>query len=282
MDSAFCTLMMILIAAGVDGIELSVKIPDSKLEAAIEDVVEEETKTIETKLETRLETKLESIETKLETKLESKLESVEGRLSEMEKGSPSKKPEPEPEPEPEPSPKPEPESEPESEPETEREILTERVRIPYNGIAGASHANYGNYGGYRPQNAFEGKTDDYFQSKIGGFPQYIFFRFAEEHIVSKIGFTSVRNHGKSAPKKFDVVASPDCRSWVTILGIYDSNLPNTNTGRLTRTFLVAQNKPKAFQCWGLRVHTVYNMKKPYLVVHNIMMWEGGWTGRTRK
>jgi len=166
MDSVFWTLMIFLIAAGVDGIKVLLSIPEGEFTEAIKNATKQETKILERELKSMKVEIHESI-AKLERELQSKLDAT-------------------------PEPRPEPNSKPNSTPQPEPE--PELVLLPYQGSAGATTV----FLSHRPKYAFM-DTNRIWNSDGKSLPEWVWFSFSKPHRLARIGFPSHVN--AQFPKK---------------------------------------------------------------------------------
>jgi len=246
MDSIFWTLMIFLIAAGVDGIKVLVSIPEGEL---TENATKQETKILERELKSMKVEIHESI-----AKLERELQSIKALLKET-SGSASKT-----EQKSKLDATPEPNSKPDSTPEPEPE--PKQVLLPYQGSAGATTTG----GQWIPLYAFS-QTSAVWNSDGKSLPQWVWFNFSKPHRLAKIGFPSHVN--EQFPKKFQVVGSSDCASWTVMLRVEISD-----GTKEFKSWEIPEENRTPFRCIGLKVEKCWERQaKKYIELHKVQMWE---------
>ena len=139
------------------------------------------------------------------------------------------------------------------------------------GTAGAT--SFGNSRGrarYAPRYAFENSGNKWLSNLAQQSGSGIWMNFATPHRLAQLGFTTVYN--KHAPRRFDIVGSPNCAApWTVLLHVADAGWPNDWESGLSKNWTVAPQKRRAFRCIGLMVETTWDMF--HVLVKNIQMWE---------
>jgi len=215
MDSVFWTLMIVLIAGGVDGIKVLVSIPEGELTEAIKNATKQETKILERELKS-MKNQLQSIKALLKQSSGSAL-----MIEEKPNVDPTLEPTPEPTSEPDSTPEPEPE--PEREPRL-IEITNGEAKwnsLPNKGFpVERAFSTEGDYKNHYGCSGRTGRIGEYYYYQQP-FPHMIWYKFPSAHTPVKFSFQ--RTHTFLSPKTYIFVGSSDenCdqnSSWFELCG----------------------------------------------------------------
>jgi len=272
MDSAFCTLMIVLIAAGVNGIKVLVSIPEGELTEAIKNATKQETKTLKRELKSMKNHESESI-----AKLERELKSIKALLKQnngsASKTEPKPKLDPTPELTSEPTPEPDPTTEPE--PEQVRKLLPiAGGKAKWTGLPNPTRAiekvflNGASHGcsGRSSSTEFKYKTP---------FPQMIYYEFPEAHVPARLSFRRIDTI--ITPKTWKFAGSTDegcneASTWVELCGdlVGDEIVNNQEVGCDVPAYA-----RKPFKCLGIRVNSINSNNSGYnaVCIKAMRFWE---------
>jgi len=278
MDSAFCTLMIVLIAAGVNGIKVLVSIPEGELTEAIKNATKQETKTLKRELKSMKNHESESI-----AKLERELKSIKALLKQINgsasKTEPKPKLNPTSEPTPEPTSEPTPEPTPEPDRTTEPEPKQVQTIIPIGDGKKRWDSDFNSH--YTVDDAFSDNVKVYgcagYSASANGwtqpFPIMIWVEFPTTHVPSKFLFRRIDT--SKTPKMWRFVGSNEegCT--------HDSTWKSLCGDMFGDTFAIAgdiigcevkKNAREPFKCLGIRVYT-NNFSDNAICVQAMSFWE---------
>ena len=120
----------------------------------------------------------------------------------------------------------------------------------------------------RPSNAFQ-KNGRMWHS-MRKLPQLIWMYYEKPHVLQRIDITS--NYNEHAPRSFEVIGSMDCATWTTMLNVPEAGFGGGGPS-LRKSFIIPLANRRAFPCIGLRVNTIWMMRRGYVRIPQIDLWE---------
>jgi len=108
---------------------------------------------------------------------------------------------------------------------------------------------------FAPENAFElgiweGEHKGWHNEEGTPLPQTVWYRFPKAVTVGKFSFSSIDACCPDfSPRKFDLVGSADCATWITIQS-YETEFTKESE---TKEWTVPAGSRKSFRCFGIRV-----------------------------
>ena len=126
----------------------------------------------------------------------------------------------------------------------------------------------------------KGKRWPWCSNKAKSFPAQIWFRFDTDITITKIGFSSRRDNGEQAPKKFDVVGvpghgltTPPRAKWQFLMRVENSWL--TKPDQREAWLIPRQFWSMKFNWLGLNIHSPQSKRNQLpknTCLHHMLMW----------
>jgi len=148
--------------------------------------------------------------------------------------------------------------------------------VVYDGTPGASSKWSADYSA---QKAFNQANPEARWCSTAGYPSKIWFQFTSAVKVVKISFSSIDSNQypdiwTESPKAFNVIASNDCSTWVTLLSVTNSGFTGLNQ---EKSWHIPCTQQKSYRCYGIEGTENLGYPKDYISLKDMKMFQ--WESR---